>query len=192
MTRRMLLMFVAAIAPLALAGGCDDGSSANWPIPGGAGPSGLLGPGTPARSRALGAVDKQLAFTTAKDVMGMYFDIESADPDKGTIQARPKMVEERRERLVGRSPTRQVASMLIVSGDGQVSARISIATQQQGSSMFRTMRGETYSGVPDQTPAEMEAATTVQQNETWRTIGYAYETERKMLDDIYRRLHPQE
>jgi hypothetical protein len=155
---------------------------------------GLLGPGAPGRMRPLGSVDPVLAFTTAKDVMGMYFDVDLArtDAEKGAIQCRPKSVQDQKERLWGASPTRQLASLQIVRQDGQVSAQVAVAVQQQGSSIHRTMRGgDTYSGVPNQTPAEVEAATTIEQNETWRTIGYSYETERKILDDLYRRLHPE-
>jgi hypothetical protein len=193
MTRRTAVLTVTTLLAALLAGCTDMG--APWPMTGGAGSqrAGLLGPGSPGRSRALGAVDPQLAFTTAKDVIGMYFDVASSDPDKGMIVCRPKPVQDQKERLLGASPTRQLASLQIVSGDGQVSVQVAVAVQQQGSNVYRTMHSnDSYSGVPNQTPAEIEGATTPEQNESWRTVGYAYDTERKILDDLFRRLHPEE
>ena len=37
----------------------------------------------------------------------------------------------------------------------------------------------------------MDAATTAQQNQTWKTVGYAYAMEQRILDDLFRRLHPE-
>ncbi len=56
---------------------------------------------------------------------------------------------------------------------------------------MRTTRGqEDYSTVPNQSPAYDEAATTADQNESWMTYDYAHDLETKILDDLYRSLHP--
>jgi hypothetical protein len=146
----------------------------------------------PGRIRLLGDVDEKLAFTAARDVMTMYFEIEPADPDTREIKCRPKMTGDVRERLLGGSPTRQVAQLAIIRTEGQLAAQVSVAVQQQGAAVHRTVHGtDSYDSVPHQTPSEIDAATTTEQNETWNTVRYDYELERKILDDIYRQLHPQ-
>jgi hypothetical protein len=145
----------------------------------------------PARMRLLGNVDPQLAFATAKDVMSQYFDIQSADPDTFKITSRPKNVQDYKERLLGASPTRQTAWIQIVRTEGQTAAQVAVSIQQLGSPVYRSMGNESYSGVPNQTPADIEGATTVEQNQTWKTIGTSFQVERNMLDDLYRRLHPE-
>jgi hypothetical protein len=124
-------------------------------------------------------------------VVAQYFDVKSADADTFKITCQPKDVGDYKERLLGGSPTRQSARLEIVRTEGQTAAQISIAIQQLGSPIYRRQAAETYSGVPTQTPADVEGATTVEQNQTWKTIGYAYDVERKILDDLYRRLHPE-
>jgi hypothetical protein len=146
----------------------------------------------PGSSISLGLVDKDLAFTTAKDVIAQYYPIQSADPEAGTIQCQPAAAKDRQERLLGASPTRDVATCQIYKAeDGQVMATVAVAVQQLGSSGFRAAGNQgSYSGVPNETPAQMEAATTPEQNQTWKTLDYSASTQRKILDDIYRRLHP--
>jgi hypothetical protein len=145
----------------------------------------------PARMKLLGNVDQQLAFSAAKDVMAQYFDIKSADPDTFKITSQPKNVQDYKERLLGASPTRQTAWLQIVRTEGQTAAQIAVTIQQLGSPVYRNMGTGSYSGVPNQTPAEIEGATTVEQNQTWKTIGNSYPVERNILDDLYRRLHPE-
>ena len=146
----------------------------------------------PGSSISLGKVDMGLAFTTAKDVIAQYYPIQAADPEAGTIQCQPSAAKDRQERLLGASPTREVASCQIYKAeDGQVMATVAVAVQQLGSSGFRAAHNQgSYSGVPNETPAQMEAATTPEQNQTWKTLDYSAPTQRKILDDLYRRLHP--
>ncbi len=149
---------------------------------------------TPGRSRELGDVVYGNAFAAARDVVSQYYSIESADPDKGIIKSRPLGVDEKGERILGgNSPARQLATLTLRRKNGQIVAHASVAVQRQGSAMLRQMRttsGEDYSSVPNQTPAEIEAATTPEQNESWITQRYAHDVENKILDDIYRALHP--
>ena len=146
----------------------------------------------PGRSRSLGAVDYTAAFAAANEVMAQYFSVESADPRAGVIQSRPKAVSAPRERLLGGSPARQVATLRLRSEGKDVVASATVAVQRQGAEVLRVMPrdADDYSTVPDKTPAEREAATTVLQNESWRTHQYDHDVERKMLLDLWRALHP--
>jgi hypothetical protein len=146
----------------------------------------MLGPGDNAY--------QQLAFTTAKDVMAQYFEIDPAgtDPQTGTIKSRPRSVPEFQERAFSSSPTRQLATLQIFTSEGQTMAQVTVAVQQLGTSVFRASKNEgSYSGVPNETPAQVDAATTPEQNQTWKTIDYSYRTQQNILDDLYRRLHPE-
>jgi len=152
------------------------------------------GCGEPAgRSRLLGTVSYESAFAAATDVMSQYFSIENADPATGEITSRPKAVRAGNERLLGGSPARQVARMRLRREGGEVTASLAVAVQRQGEAVHlqRGPAGETYSSVPNQTPAEVEAATTPLQNESWRTERYDRVMEQQILGQLYRTLHPE-
>ena len=146
----------------------------------------------PGTARQLGAADYTAAFAAAREVMSQYYSVESANPDTGTIQSRPKSVTAPHERLLGGSPARQVATMRLRKEGKDVVAHVSVAVQRQGGAVLRQSRPgiDDYDSVPNETPAEQDAATTVEQNESWRIHGYAHDVERKILDDLYRSLHP--
>ena len=124
--------------------------------------------------------------------MSQYFSIEKADAQEGVIRSRPKRVEAGRDRVLGGSPARQIATLTLTHKDGQVVAHLSIAVQRQGSSIYRRIGpgSESYHGAPTETPAETEGATTPAQNEAWRTEKYDNTLAKTILDDIYRALHP--
>lgn len=145
------------------------------------------------RSRTLGEVGYGTAFAAARDVMAQYYSIESSDASTGEIVGRPKRVELRGERLLGGSPARQVASFRLRRDGDQVVAHLAVAVQRQGSAVYRQHSGvdETYSSVPNQTPADTDAATTPEQNDAWRTVKYDRALEQKILGQIHRALHPQ-
>lgn len=146
----------------------------------------------PGRIRVLGDVNEELAFTTSQEVMAMYFEIENVNADTRQINCRPRSVQQYKERLVGASPTRHVARLQLIRSEGRLAAQVAVAIQQQGSETFSAVRGtDKYDSVPNQTPSEVDAATTAEQNQTWKTIGYAYSLERKILDDLFRKLHPE-
>ena len=170
------MVYALPLAALAAMIGCSSGPS----------------PGSTMQLGTAEQVSPQLAFTTAKEVMAQYFPVQSADPESGTIKCQPAAVKERQERLLGASPTRQVASIQIFSSEGLTMATVTVVVQQLGTSVFRASRNEgSYSGVPNETPAQQDAATTAEQNQTWKTIDYSYETQRKILDDLRQRLHPE-
>jgi ribosomal protein L12E/L44/L45/RPP1/RPP2 len=143
---------------------------------------------TPGTTRNLGAVEYAPAFATARQVLSQYFSVESDDEATGVIQSRPKSEKEAWNRLAGGSPTRQVATMRLRKAGANVIAQLSIAVQARGGDIHGVMprTREDYSTVPNQTPAEGEAATTAEQNEAWRTDRYDHALERKILDDIAR------
>lgn len=150
---------------------------------------------TPGISRELGSVDYGSAFAAAREVFSQHYPVAEANADTGVIKARPVPVDERGERILGgKSPARQLATLSLRRKNGLVIAHASVAVQRQGSEPLRRMRvsrEEDYSSVPHQTPAELEGATTPEQNETWTTQRYAHDRERMILDDLYRALHPQ-
>jgi len=144
-------------------------------------------------SRRLGSVGYQGAFAAAREVMAQYFEIAEADVGSGTIKSRPKAAQGGPERLLGGgSPARQIATLHLRHEGDEVVAYVSVALQRQDSAVYRHMlaSGESYDSVPNLTPAEQEAAVTSEQDHAWRTSRYAHDIEQKVLDDLYRRLHP--
>ena len=141
---------------------------------------------------AFSDVSYKVAFATAREVMSKRFGVASADPATGLILAKPKAVSARPERLLGgSSPARHVAKMQLVSEDGQVVVRVSVALQRQGASSYRQMQpGDDYSTVPNQTPAQGTAATTIEQNQAWQTQSHDSGLERQILNELYQALHP--
>ena len=146
----------------------------------------------PGSSMPLGQVDYTSAFAAAKETMSQYYSIESANPHTGVIEARPKAVDAGKERILGGSPAREVATMSLQQEGKQVVAYATVAVQRQGAAVLRQPRPglESYDTVPNQTPAEGEAATTIDQNESWRTHSYSHGVERKMLQDLRRAVGP--
>ena len=174
-------LMVAGIVVAAILSGCDLPALTS------------LSPMTRGVSRNLGEVEYASAFATAREVMEQHFSIASWDPDTGVIEAHPKMVEVRGERLLGGSPARHLAKMHVRRKNGQIVAHVSVALQREGSSIHRTRitAEENYDQVPNQTPAMDTAATTPDQNEVWTTRKHDRNLEREILDDLYKALHPE-
>ena len=146
----------------------------------------------PGTTRDLGRVDYQAAFATGRETMAQHFSVDTWDVQTGLIRARPHMAEMPPERLLGGSPARRKATLRVWQKDGLVFAHASIAIQREGSSLyrFRTAGNENYNQVPDKTPAYEAAAITPEQKQLWETKGYDHVLERRILDDLYRALHP--
>ncbi len=149
---------------------------------------------SPGSSQSLGTVKYARAFAAANDTMSQYFSIASANAATGVIEARPKRIDAGPERLLGKSPARQVASMRIWPRGKEILVNVTVATQRRGDAVLRSMRapGENYEGVPNKPPSAREAATTIEQNESWQIEKYDHATERKILQDLYLSLHPKE
>ncbi len=149
---------------------------------------------TPGSTRLLGDVDYPQAFASANDTMSQYYSIASSDAATGIIKARPKAIDAPRDRLLGRSPARQIATMRIWQRGKEILADMTVAVERRGDPVLRSMPqpAENYEGVPNQSPSQREAATTVEQNESWRIEKYDHATEEKILRDLFSSLHPQE
>ena len=149
---------------------------------------------TPGRTRHLGTVSYGDAFSTATEVLAQYYVVAETDPDTGQVTCRPKAVDPPPERILGRSPARHQATLRLRRDGKAVYAQVSVAVQRQTRAVRRQMPspGENYDEVPNTTPSLDEAATTVQQNDTWVTQSYAHDVEIRILDDIYKALHPRE
>jgi len=146
---------------------------------------------TPGTARSLGIVDYDAAFTAGQQVMSQYFRLVQADRQAGVISAEPQPIDAGAERLLGASPARRVASLRLRPEDGRIVAQATVAIQRQGSEIHLQINpaAGSYDSVANRTPAELEAATTPRQNEAWVTQRYAHDLERKILADLYRRLH---
>jgi len=154
---------------------------------------GALAPGR-GSSRNMGDASYQQAFATARQVLAQYYTIASANPDTGVIKCKPKATAPSHERLIGGSPARQVATMEISQKNGAVVAQVLVLQQRQGSSARQQMGYSTerhnYSGKPgDQTPADLGAATTSQQNQAWENEKPLHNVEANILDDLFKALH---
>jgi len=144
-------------------------------------------------SRPLGDVGYELAFTEAREVLREHFTIGRADPDTGIIECNPQPVNLHGERLLGGSNARHKARMRVRKESGGIVANLSVAVHRQGREGYRAFGHpdeSSYSGVPNRTPAELEGATTPDQNEAWRTTRQDKGLEVRILGDLYRRLHP--
>ncbi len=132
------------------------------------------------------------AFGQARAVMSQYFTVTSADQDTGLIECLPARLESTgSDRVVGRSPARQVATMKIRRhGSGRITATCWVQVQRQSSTILRqqSIMDETYDSVPHHTPAEIDAATTPDQNDAWETFSSDQPLENQILNDLARTL----
>lgn len=169
---------LAVLAAALMLAGCQDGSS-------------FLGGGDDYRTQTYDSADRALVFETARNVLGMYFSIASADPDTGKIVSRPLQVEASRDRLLGSTPTRKLATMRIYrTSDGRTSVDLQILVQKQDAAAFAAMQPITESNeIPNQTPAQTGAAETPEQRQSWQDVGRDYTMEQTILRDLEGRLN---
>lgn len=146
----------------------------------------------PGSSRSLGQVEYPKAFAAANDVMSQYYSVASSDAATGVIKSRPKSVEAGPDRILGRSDARQVAKMRVWPRGEEILADVTVAVERRGDPILRQMPPpeEDYDGIPNKPPSRREAATTTEQNESWRIEKYDHAIEQKILRDLYRSLHP--
>jgi len=143
----------------------------------------------PGSTRALGAVEYDRAFAAARSTLAQYsFSVMEADPDSGVILSRPTYVDHER-RVLGVTPTRKVARMKLTQGRDGVTVRLAIEVQQEMTQSYASDTAaiglsNTYSGVPNDTPAQSTGATTLDQNTTWRRVHYDRQLERTILNDL--------
>ena len=151
---------------------------------------------TPGRgtTRILGKVDYQQSFAAARQVIGQHYNIEEADPQTGIIRCRPKKVAAANERILGGFPARQIAVMQLSVENGLTNAQLVIEQQRQGAESYKQMgyAEDNYSLDPsNSTPAQRDAATTPVQNQAWKTEKTLPVLERQILNELYKRMHPQ-
>jgi hypothetical protein len=146
----------------------------------------------PGSRRVLGRVDYQHAFDTSREVMSQFFSVEEADARSGRIRSRPRPVEEGRYRITSPMPARQIATLQLWREGELVLARVAVLVQRQGSDAYRSFASdqENYRRRPGRTPADLDAATTPEQNEIWQTLRYEHRLERTILEQIARSLAP--
>ncbi|MBN1942768.1 MAG: hypothetical protein JW849_05680 [Phycisphaerae bacterium] len=185
MKRDITIMALAAIG-MFLAAGCRRGDMLNQ----GLAPSQCT-------SRTLGDASYQQAYVAGRQVLSQYFPIDAAksSADVGVVKSRPKEVRNAgRDRLLGDSPARQIATLQVIQEGPVVTARVQVLQQREGSSTERQMgysqERHSYTMNPGDTgPGNMDAATTPQQNETWTNEKRRRDLEGQILDDLYRQLH---
>lgn len=141
--------------------------------------------------RPLGAVEYEPAFAKAQLVMAQYFSIASVRADEGIIKSRPEPVQVPAKGFLSGRPCRKLATLQLYMVGKQVVANVSVAVQRQGLSVRRQMQvaDGNYDSVPNETPAQIEAATTPEQNEGWWTESYDKVLEHRILHDLYKALH---
>lgn len=143
--------------------------------------------------RNLGPVSYPIAYAAARDVMAAHFAIEYSDVDTGVIKSYPKGVSAEKNRLLGSTSAREEATLRLTRSGSDVLARLTIAMQcAEGEAAMTSWSSDkdNYSGVGNQTPAQMNAATTAEQNDSWRRERYDHALERKMLDELAKALAP--
>ncbi len=183
-----LLMMITLCAGILIYSGCQRADPLGASL-------GLdVGNGT---SRNMGNVTIHEAFAAATKVLTAHYSI---DPEKtsqasGTIVCRPQIITNAgNERLLGRSPARQIAKVLLVSENEQVIATVWVVQQRQGSGPLQTMgyaqEGHNYDGSPgSETPGSLSAATTPEQNEAWKFEKTLPNVEGVILSDMFNSLH---
>ncbi len=146
---------------------------------------------TPGRSRDLGQVNYQDAYGTAREIFRDHFPIATEDPVTGVIVSQPVAAEATPERLLGGgSDARKVATLRIRRENGRVVAQLAVAIERRGGEIYHrsVIDRENYDSVPDETPAQRDAAVTPEQSDVWEVRGYDHTAERQILAEIHRAL----
>lgn len=142
----------------------------------------------PGRLIACGDVEPSAAFEAGRQTLTMYgFDIQEADVSAGSITA-VRAVDMPGERIIGKSPARQVAHMTVARSNGNTMLSLEVAIQRQGSAVRTAIAAtDSYSSVPNYTSAEMESLP-AEQMESWQRTGRDHKLETDIIQDIRKRL----
>jgi hypothetical protein len=148
----------------------------------------------PGTTLSLGKVGYDKAFVAAEKVMSQYFSVAAADDAAGTVACRPKPAPAKAEGLLRAPPARHVATMRLRRSGEEVVAHVTVAVERQEAAAHRQLRmiGADREPVPLRTPAELDAATTAEQNDEWAARGHDAALERAILRDLYEALWPEE
>ena len=144
---------------------------------------------TPGTSRSMGGVHYEDAVDVGRQVMSQNFPLAQIDERKGLVVSQPIAVTS--QQRIGGAQQRQIARLRLHREGGDVVASIAVEIQRQSAAAFRQMQRSSvaYDGASSLTPAEVEAATTAEQNEAWTAIRYNHALEARLLDQLYRKLH---
>ncbi len=140
----------------------------------------------------LGEVGYQAAYREAVGVFGDYYSIAKSDAGSGKIISRPKATAGRPDLILTNPRSRELAEMRIRRDKGQVWADLRVQVQRQQSGGYASMDIlSTQHERPDKTPGQTGAPYTADQNDLWKTTGVNRLLERRILNDLYRRMHPE-
>ncbi len=150
-----------------------------------------------ATTKSLGDTSFPRAYAEGQEVLQQYYtvDPDKSNPGDGIIKSRPKdVLDAGRDRLLGDSPARQIATLQIIQEGPVVTALVQVMQQRQGSAPEKQMgysqERHNYTMNPGaQGPGDMEAATTTQQNENWLNEKRRRDLENQILEDLFKRLH---
>ena len=143
-------------------------------------------------SRTLANVGYADAFRAGKTVLARHFSIAAADEVSGKIVSRPTPVEGARDRLIGVSSARQIATLRIRQKGQNVLADVRVDVQRQELAAFRHMQPVTVNNeLPHQTPALDTAAVTPEQDQAWQDAGRNEAKEQEILEGLARELSRQ-
>ncbi len=186
MTHPHFILIIAVVAATLTGCATDPGQQAADPI------GELLFGAVGGTSRTIHFADYPQAFGESRKVLAQYYAVETTDQDEGLIICKPLVLADGpRDRILNSSRTRQVASIRITQRGGQMTLTCRVELQRQISDIYSQLPQDsgTYSSVPNNTPADVEAATTPAQNDTWETYSTDVATERDILNDIIARLN---
>lgn len=148
---------------------------------------------SPGTTRMLGSVNYDKAFQTARQVLGRHFDVRSAEPVTGVITTLPEGGSDRPAGVLGLTTgeVRRLATLRLTPSGNEVAALLAVQIQTASPAPVQRFDvGANYDGVPNQSPSELEAATTTDQNVRWQTSRYDTRMEIQILNELYRELHP--
>ncbi len=140
-------------------------------------------------TRYFGGKSREQVYAATRSVLNQYYRIKSENPNTGVICCYPKDVPATRDRLLGGSPARQIATAVVQVESGEVPVQVYVMQQRQGTEIIETMgysqERYNYSGAPgDTSPINEGAATTPKQNETWQYEKEMRDVETRILNDI--------
>ncbi len=143
----------------------------------------------PGRSRDLGVVDYDSAYAAARGVFAEHFTIAQEDPSAGLIRSRPVM-SRAADPVLGTSARRRKATLRLRRDGQRIVARVAVEVQKLASTRFRrdAMERESYSRVPNQSPAQTDGPEVGAGGEAWVTAEYDRAAERRILAQIDARL----
>jgi len=148
----------------------------------------------PGASMSLGRVDYDQAFQAGRETLAQHFPAVQVDRRLGVITTSPIPLDELQARLLTPAATRKVATFRLKRERSEIIANLEVALQRQDSSAASHLARMTmrYDPCPTQTPAELEAASTAEQVETWTTFRRDRQLEHAILQQLYRLLNPQD